>query len=48
MKGRAIKLRDCGFGTQSCSIFSDILKKFDISKLDLRKNIIGNTGIREL
>ncbi|CAI2372811.1 unnamed protein product [Moneuplotes crassus] len=48
MKGRSIKLRDCGFGTQSCKIFSDILKNYDISKLDLRQNIIGNKGVKEL
>ena len=48
MKGRKIKLRDCGLGTNCCEIFADILKNYDISKLDLRKNIIGNEGIKEL
>ena len=49
MKLRKIKLRDFGFGKVSAKIFSNILEKFeDISQLDLRKNILGNNGIKEL
>jgi hypothetical protein len=48
IKGRKIKLRDNGFGTKCAIVFADILKKYEITKLDLRKNTLGNKGIKEL
>lgn len=49
MKMRKIKLRDMGFGKSSAKIIASVLRKVtDLSCLDLRKNILGNEGIKEL
>ena len=48
LKSRKVKLRDWGFGSKCAKVFSNILSNFDISCLDLRKNMIGNRGIKTL
>ena len=48
IKSKKIKLIDWGFGYSWAKIFSNFLSKFDINSLDLRKNKLGNEGIKEM
>ena len=48
LKSRKAKLREWGFGSNWAKVFANILANFDICTLDLRKNMIGNNGIKKL
>jgi Ran GTPase-activating protein (RanGAP) involved in mRNA processing and transport len=48
IKGRDVKLRDCGIGQNAWKVFGNFLAKHEVVGLDLRKNKVGNAGILEL
>ncbi|CAI2381925.1 unnamed protein product [Moneuplotes crassus] len=48
MKDRKITFREIGFGPNSAKVLGNILRYNRFSHLDLRKNVLGNQGLREL
>ncbi|CAI2381862.1 unnamed protein product [Moneuplotes crassus] len=48
MKGRKITFREIGFGPHSAKILGHILRYNKVSHLDLRKNVLGDQGLKEL
>ena len=48
IKGRKLIFREIGFGPHSAKILGNILRFNKFSHLDLRKNMLGNKGLKEL
>lgn len=48
IQGRKLIFREIGLGPQSAKILGNILRFNKFSHLDLRKNILGNKGLKEL
>lgn len=48
IQGRKINFREAGFGLKAAKWFKQILKQNGTSHLDVRKNLLGNSGLIEL